>query len=432
MRRKLVTVLIAMVFVMQSFVMTSFAANSSGVEGFVIRCYDIALGRSPDEGGIRGWCQKLRNGEACGVSVAYGFVYSSEFQNAGYSDSEYVERMYSMLLGRESDPDGKASWVSKLEAGEDRETIFAGFANSEEFYKLCKSYGVFSGYYISGSGMERNAAINSFVGKLYSICLRRRGDQAGQGAWVSKLASGEIDGSTAAYGFIYSPEYIGRDTTNGEYVEMLYSTFLGRTPDADSFNTWVKYLDYADLSREEVFNSFANSPEFTNICDSYGIVRGNAAYDSTLYTPIYKKYVKSYTELIKKLDDPNCYCYSPDSGSTYFYDEDFYNLFVDVGWWHYDGDTSSYYFFKADVDTIAYSLQFKEDANYGEVTYDYFYLYNGTYYLVYSNTISPKVYTNGTYYDIDFEGTHEVGTYLLIVTDTLTGEVLMQAYCGVR
>ncbi|MCQ2534323.1 MAG: DUF4214 domain-containing protein [Clostridia bacterium] len=285
--KRVLSVFLAIALFIGPLTLNSSAAANSGVNDFVSRCYYIALGRSPDYAGLTGWTNKLESGEACGVSITYGFVNSPEFQNAGFTNSEYVEKMYNMLLGRSSDVAGKASWVTQLDAGRSKEDIFSGFANSEEFFNLCASYGIYSGYYISGSGMERNAAINGFVDRLYSICFGRHGDISGQGGWVMNLANGSVDGSSAAYGFIFSPEYMNKKASNVEYVKMLYSTFLGRTADEAGLNSWVSKLDYGELSREAVFNGFANSAEFSNICTQYGIERGNADYADKTYTAIY-------------------------------------------------------------------------------------------------------------------------------------------------
>lgn len=255
-----------------------------GVEDFVTRCYRIALGRDPDQAGLNDWVNQLTSGQACGVSVAQGFVYSPEFQNSGLDDRTYVERMYNMLLGRNSDANGMDYWLQKLAQGESRESIFAGFANSIEFFNLCSSYGIYAGYYISGSSMSRNANINAFVDRLYSICLNRHADMSGQGYWVSNLAIGTMSGSEVAYGFIFSSEYIDKQTNNREYVTMLYNTFLGRTPDEGGINNWLNILS-SNNSREHVFNGFANSQEFMGICESYGIVRGEAQYADNLFTP---------------------------------------------------------------------------------------------------------------------------------------------------
>ena len=60
--------------------------------------------------------------------------------------------------------------------------------------------------------------------------------------------------------------------SNAEFVNRLYRTFMGREADEAGFSAWVSQLD-GDVSLEDVFNGFAESPEFTRICASYGIVR---------------------------------------------------------------------------------------------------------------------------------------------------------------
>lgn len=256
-----------------------------GVYGFVNRCYRIALGREPEESGINGWVNKLNSGETCGVSVAYGFVYSSEFQNAGYDNPTYVDKMYNMLLGREPDKDGKEYWVRNLNNGSNRYDIFIGFANSEEFYNLCDSYGIYAGFYIAGSDMSRVASINSFVDRLYTICLGRKGDQGGQSVWVNDLATGRISGKVAAYGFIFSNEYTELKTSNSEYVTMLYNVFFGRKPDTEGFNSWVDKLNKGEIAREDALMGFADSAEFCNLCVSYGINVGAEKYEGLTFTP---------------------------------------------------------------------------------------------------------------------------------------------------
>lgn len=250
----------------------------TGVDGFVRRCYGIALNRAPDDAGLADWKNKLYKREACGVSVAFGFVYSPEFQNADFTNEVYVTKMYNMLLGRDPDPNGLQYWIDKLDSGETREEIFAGFANSQEFYNLCATYQIVAGTYIKGIGMQENADINGFVTRLYNLCLSRDGDISGQAMWVSGLASGTITGAEAAHGFIFSNEFKNKAYSNYQYVDTLYEAFLDRTGSTNEIYSWSSEIDRGYKSREKVFDGFANSPEFDAICSRYGIVRGVSEY----------------------------------------------------------------------------------------------------------------------------------------------------------
>ncbi len=280
--------------VLSSMCLSVFADAKNGVVDFVTRCYEIALGREPDAASLAAWTDKLENGEECGVTVAYGFVYSSEFQEAGYDNATYVEKMYNMLLGRPSDGEGKEAWVKMLDEGGDKSEIFCGFANSQEFYNLCDSYGVFAGYYNMNLDMHSNALINGFVDRFYTICLGRHGDIGGQAGWVQSLSSGALTGVDLANGFVFSNEFLNADVSNEDYVDVLYHTFMGR--DADSLaKVWSHYLNRGSMCREEVFDNFSSSAEFGAICSEYGIIAGDVKLyggiftDSSLYnfTPIY-------------------------------------------------------------------------------------------------------------------------------------------------
>lgn len=75
-----------------------------------------------------------------------------------------------------------------------------------------------------------------------------------------------MTGTTLAYGFIFSQEYKDKNTSNEEYVETLYTTFLGREADTESLKGWTEVLDKGSKSREEVFNGFSRSIEFDGLC----------------------------------------------------------------------------------------------------------------------------------------------------------------------
>lgn len=251
--------------------------KSNDVEGFITRLYEIALGRSPDPAGLLNWVEQLTSRRATGVQVAYGFVFSPEFLSKNLSNTDYVECLYKMLLGRASDPSGKKSWVKQLDDGASREMVFAGFANSTEFRAICDSYRIIQGVYIPGVPLGSASAVTDFVLRLYTICLGRTGENGGISNWTRQLLDGSATGSGVAYGFVFSQEYLNKSPAAEDYITMLYRTFLGREPDQDGLDNWVSSI-LAGISMESVFAGFVNSQEFTEICGRYGISRGS-------YTP---------------------------------------------------------------------------------------------------------------------------------------------------
>lgn len=119
---------------------------------------------------------------------------------------------------------------------------------------------------------EKNA--EAFATRLYNECLGRQPDAAGLEHWTTVLVSRERTGSSVAYGFIFSKEYLNKNTSDHDYITMLYKVMLDRKPDPSGYDHWSGLLEQG-LSREYVFRGFAESKEFTGICTKYGIDRGN-------------------------------------------------------------------------------------------------------------------------------------------------------------
>ena len=62
------------------------------------------------------------------------------------------------------------------------------------------------------------SAVEDFVTRFYTLCLDREPDPAGLNGWVSALLDGSQTGSDVAYGFVFSQEFINKNTTNEEYL----------------------------------------------------------------------------------------------------------------------------------------------------------------------------------------------------------------------
>ena len=118
------------------------------------------------------------------------------------------------------------------------------------------------------------AKVDSFVKRLYKKCLNRDADASGLAYWENALLNPNQSGASVAYGFVFSPEYTSKKVSDAEYVEMLYNVFMDRASDSSGKKYWMGLMEQG-LSREYVYNGFATSKEFTNICNNYGITRGS-------------------------------------------------------------------------------------------------------------------------------------------------------------
>ena len=256
---------------------TTIKANADGSAGtlddFIERCYTVTLDRPSDAEGFAYWKGRVLNGEAVGIEVAYGFLFSKEYTQKDKTNTEYVRDLYTLFMGRDPDDSGFNDWMNKLDEGVSRLDVFVGFANSQEFYNICESYGITAGRYVKGYDRNTINNVNLYVERLYKICLGRIGDKGGQTNWAEKLMKKEISGSECARSFIFSKEYTNLGLSDEEFVENLYLAMFGRPSDCDGKNNWIYGLKNG-MTRDEVFAGFANSVEFDNICKAYGINRG--------------------------------------------------------------------------------------------------------------------------------------------------------------
>ncbi len=238
--------------------------GSSDVEAFVTRFYEECLGRSPEQSEVDYWVDQLESGESTGADVAFGFVYSDEFQSNDLTDEEYLEVLYTAFFNRTPAPSELNYWVDQLDSGMSRVGVLAGFLEATEFSNLCDDYGITP---------RGDQDVEAFVTRFYLECLSRVPDPAGLADWVDQLESGAKTGADVAYGFVYSTEFQAKTLTKSEYINILYGAFFDRVPDSSGKTYWLDLLN-SGTSRLEVLAGFVNSNEFADLCDEYGITPG--------------------------------------------------------------------------------------------------------------------------------------------------------------
>lgn len=111
--------------------------TTSALEAQVARFYDLVLGRAADFEGLAYWAGRADEGTDL-ATIASSFSASSEFATLGGSlaAGDFVNLLYTQMLGRQADGDGAAYWVNQLATGSDRNDIAASFALSAEASSL--------------------------------------------------------------------------------------------------------------------------------------------------------------------------------------------------------------------------------------------------------------------------------------------------------
>ena len=246
--------------------------SKEGVEGFVFRLYNVAMNRDAEEAGLNDWNTRLNTKEETAAQVAWGFIFSKEFENFNYNDVQYVKLLYRTMFGREADKDGLEGWVSDLENGMSREYVFRGFAESQEFTNLCGNFGVERGNVSLNQYRDQNVGVTGFIARLYTQMLGRDFDEEGIEYWCRKYLTGEntIE-EVATVGFLHSKELENLNLSDTEFVTRMYCTFLNREPDEAGLADWVNRLETGRGTRDSLVYGFTLSKEFGNIKALYGL-----------------------------------------------------------------------------------------------------------------------------------------------------------------
>lgn len=249
--------------------------TTENIPGFVASLYHSVLNRTPNRSEVSYWVSRVDGEEMTGVELTRHFVNSQEFQNRGYTNEEYVDKLYEVYLGRPSEASGKAYWVSLLKAGTTRLRLAEMIGNCPEFELVCARYGMAQGSH-SMEYAKLYPKIVEFTTRYYNGLMNREPDEEGLEYWTKSMILGERTASDLTRGFINSPEFRNQNISKDDFVEGLYQIYMGRPSDPEGKAYWVGRLgSMSQQEKETVIRGFIRSEEYRNYCDSYGILVGD-------------------------------------------------------------------------------------------------------------------------------------------------------------
>ena len=240
------------------------------IAGYVERLYTVILGRASEEPGKTTWTNTLFGNAISAAEAAYEFAFTPEFVNQNVSDEEFVTRFYQALLDREPDDGGLEVWTNALKSGVSRKFVLEGFMESAEFTNLCNKYAVTRGSFTSDEARDENLALTGYINRVYQNAVGTSADADTLNTYASNVLSGETPKSVAYS--LYLENQAAREMSNEDYVAALYRGLFGREPDAGASN-FVACLNAEVMTREDAFNELTASQEYANVVAAMGLAQ---------------------------------------------------------------------------------------------------------------------------------------------------------------
>lgn len=240
------------------------------IADYVERLYTVILGRASEEPGKTTWTNTLFANAISAADAAYEFAFTPEFVNQNVSDEEFVTRFYQALLDREPDDGGLEVWTNALKSGVSRKFVLEGFMESVEFTNLCNKYAVTRGSFTSDEARDENLALTGYINRVYQNAVGTSADADTLNTYASNVLSGETPKSVAYS--LYLENQAAREMSNEDYVAALYRGLFGREPDAGATN-FVACLNAEVMTREDAFNELTASQEYANVVAAMGLAK---------------------------------------------------------------------------------------------------------------------------------------------------------------
>lgn len=230
-------------------------SDPDSVAGQAVRAYNAILGRDPNSAELDKAVGDQAHGATIETSVAELARSRDPFGiHSQISNEDFLNGLYSGLLGRVGDGAGRNFWTSAMEAGGSRAAVLVGFLESTE-YKALHADQMTAGYFVTDEASK-------YVAALYDAMAERLPDEQGFTNWVAKLKTGMLTEDGVAKAFSESREWhsLTDGLSNSALVDYMYNTALNRSAEPEGHSYWLAALD-SGMSDADLLKAFAMAQE---------------------------------------------------------------------------------------------------------------------------------------------------------------------------
>ena len=226
----------------------------------VVRLYQAALDRLPDQVGLNFWIGAVQNGQPL-ANLASAFINSAEFQT-GFGDvtsnGAFVDQLYLNVLDRPGEAEGRQFWVNSLNSGTSRADVLVAFSDGAENKANTAA--------LVQTGIWDRSEAAAGVARLYDTAFGRSPDAPGLVSWKNAIESGGASLAQVAEGFAGTTEFSTQYGSLGNrlFADALYVNSLNRPGDQAGLDYWTGQLD-AGVARSTVVLAFSESQEHVDL-----------------------------------------------------------------------------------------------------------------------------------------------------------------------
>ncbi len=231
----------------------------------VNRAYTQMLGHDTyDVTYLNNWTNRLLNRNITIGQYINTVLSSTEYTKRALTTNQAIEELYSVLLGRASDPAGKAYFTGLVNNGVSLNYVANQLVISAEMAALCNApYATaLPGQVPLTQARDQNPNVTAFAARCFTAVLKRNYDVNELNKICTRLLTKKASALTIANEYLFCAESLAWNRTNDEYVEVLYNLYLGHASDSAGKAWWVSELNGGARSRQQESKDFSESNEF--------------------------------------------------------------------------------------------------------------------------------------------------------------------------
>lgn len=260
------------------------------VSAFVERLYTIALERESDPEGLAFWTGQLTSQTMSGADCVRNFLLGApEFLDRGLTYGEILDVLYAGIMDRTADEGGKAFWEEQLKKGDSVDSVILRFIDSPEWCNICASYGIRSGAVTAKATRSTEASWN-YSGQVLKALFNREGTTEELSLYSLQLTNLELTASQMISTLFTGEKGKALALSDTEYMTRLYRACFLHDGDAEGIAFWAGQLTEKKTNRYQVICTLTETEDFAAVCKEYGIDAGALDRTKDPYAP--KRYVE--------------------------------------------------------------------------------------------------------------------------------------------